>query len=272
MERVGADPVLGHRRTQSLALPHRRRAAGRDAPGLQSGRLGAAPPPRRGTRPHPGAPGRSGSRRIGAPRVARLASASAAAAIGVATPDAPEPGVALDEDGRARDRLARAAPASPSSSRSSSTETLTVARRSSASSRASFVSPTRLYGMSRSSKPASAITSASPSFWQVSTDGAAASCRRAISTHLCVFTCGRLASPSRSVSACQRSRLRLEPVEVDDREPAYRGDVRSRPVPSTGGASARQGRSSGRLAAAFGAAPGFPAASRRAGLAQGFRG
>ena len=67
-----------------------------------------------------------------------------------------------------------------------------------------------------SSIPASAITSASPSFWHVMPRAPSASCRRAISTDLCVLTCGRFASPTASQCACQRARLSLEPIDVDD--------------------------------------------------------
>ena len=64
--------------------------------------------------------------------------------------------------------------------------------------------------------PAPTIVSASNSVWQVTPTAPSSICRFAISTHLCVFTCGRLRRPTRSHSACQRVEIALEPVEVDD--------------------------------------------------------
>src|SRR5581483_2810026 len=59
-----------------------------------------------------------------------------------------------------------------------------------------------------SSRPPSAITSASPSFWQVMPRAPAAACILARTGLLCVLMCGRLATPARSHSSCTRAMLR----------------------------------------------------------------
>src|SRR5215510_12486764 len=59
-----------------------------------------------------------------------------------------------------------------------------------------------------SSMPASAMTSASPSFWQVMPLAPAASCILASTGLLCVLMCGRLAMPVDLHSACTRLMLR----------------------------------------------------------------
>src|SRR6185437_7234164 len=56
--------------------------------------------------------------------------------------------------------------------------------------------------------PASAITSASPSFWQVMPWAPALTCICASSGLLCVLICGRLATPAASQAACPRAILR----------------------------------------------------------------
>ena len=59
-----------------------------------------------------------------------------------------------------------------------------------------------------SSKPASAITSASPSFWQVIPTAPASSWSRASSGSLWVLMCGRSATPCSSQYACIRETFR----------------------------------------------------------------
>src|SRR6266536_1746541 len=59
-----------------------------------------------------------------------------------------------------------------------------------------------------SSIPASAITSASPSFWQVMPLAPAAICIFASIGFLCVLICGRLATPAASQAAWIRAMLR----------------------------------------------------------------
>ena len=56
--------------------------------------------------------------------------------------------------------------------------------------------------------PASAITSASPSFWQVMPWAPAAICSFAIIGLLWVLMCGRLATPAASQAAWTRAMLR----------------------------------------------------------------
>jgi hypothetical protein len=59
-----------------------------------------------------------------------------------------------------------------------------------------------------SSMPAAAITSASPSFWQVMPRAPAAICIRARTGLLWVLMCGRLARPAASQAAWSRAMLR----------------------------------------------------------------
>ena len=59
-----------------------------------------------------------------------------------------------------------------------------------------------------SSIPASAITSASPSFWQVMPFAPAATCICASNGLLCVLICGRLATPAVSHATWIRAMLR----------------------------------------------------------------
>src|SRR5580704_6141939 len=59
-----------------------------------------------------------------------------------------------------------------------------------------------------SSIPASAITSASPSFWQVMPRAPALTCACASNGLLWVLICGRLATPAASQDACTRAMLR----------------------------------------------------------------
>jgi hypothetical protein len=59
-----------------------------------------------------------------------------------------------------------------------------------------------------SSRPAAAITSASPSFWQAMPRAPASTCMRAMIGLLCVLVCGRLATPAASQAACSRAMLR----------------------------------------------------------------
>jgi hypothetical protein len=59
-----------------------------------------------------------------------------------------------------------------------------------------------------SSRPASAITSASPTFWQVMPRAPASRCSRAITGLLCVLMCGRFATPAASQAPCRRAMLR----------------------------------------------------------------
>ena len=144
-----------------------------------------------------------------------IAAARAAASSGEPTPVRPRP-VSQSTSTPSSRPASAAAPARPGSSATSSAVTEILARRRSCASCSSFRPPTRLYGTRTSSIPASAITSASCSVWQVMPVAPSSICRRAISTHLCVFTWGRLARPTRSQCSCQRARLRLEPVEIDD--------------------------------------------------------
>ncbi len=59
-----------------------------------------------------------------------------------------------------------------------------------------------------SSMPASAITSASPIFWQVMPLAPASICSFASIGLLCVLMCGRLATPAASQAAWMRAMLR----------------------------------------------------------------
>jgi hypothetical protein len=63
--------------------------------------------------------------------------------------------------------------------------------------------------------PASAITSASPSFWQVMPLAPAAICILASIGLLWVLMCGRLATPAASQADCIRA-MSFDPVHVDD--------------------------------------------------------
>ena len=205
VERVRADAVLGHGRAQLARRPHRGRPAGRDGLHVEAGgprlslglgeeRDGAGP---RGIReeaaeaepvPALDLPGQ-GCRRLGRRRRRRVRGpcrtrrARGSPATPSPRPRAPR-AAARRRRSRRRRRAGRAPPAARASTR-----------------------PIRLYGIRMSSIPASAITSASPSFWQVMPRAPSATCRRAISTDLCVLTWGRFASPTASQCACQRARL-----------------------------------------------------------------
>ena len=64
--------------------------------------------------------------------------------------------------------------------------------------------------------PASAITSASPSFWQVMPLAPAAICSLASIGLLWVLICGRLATPAASQAAWIARDVALDAVHVDD--------------------------------------------------------
>ena len=70
---------------------------------------------------------------------------------------------------------------------SESAVTLNVIRAASAINRLNLLSPRMLYGRKMSSKPASAITSASLTFWQVMPTAPASICSFAMAGILCVL-------------------------------------------------------------------------------------
>ena len=94
-------------------------------------------------------------------------------------------------------------------------------RRASATSRCSLARPSRLKVSRMSSMPASAITSASPSFWQVMPTAPSSTCRRANSGILWVLMCGRSLQPVRVGIVLRAAQVGLDPVEVDQ----HRGRV-----------------------------------------------
>ena len=203
VERVGAGPVLRDHRPQLAGRPHRRRPARRDdspAAGARGRSLLEELARRRRRREGAGGPAK---RR---PSVPAITAARAPASSGDRDPGPAEAGVAVDQDAELVPCVRRrTGQAGEQRSVVGGDEILT--RRRSCASCSSFRPPTRLYGTSTSSIPASAITSASCSVWQVMPAAPSSICRRAISTHLCVFTCGRLARPTRSQCSCQRARL-----------------------------------------------------------------
>ena len=140
------------------------------------------------------------------PCVRAIAAASPAASSGEPTPVRPRPVSQSTSTPSSRARVRRRAGETGEQRRVVGGDR-DLARPSSGASCSSFRPPTTLYGTRTSSIPASTITSASCRVWHVTPPAPSSTCRRAISTHLCVFTCGRLARPTRSQCSCQRARL-----------------------------------------------------------------
>jgi len=135
--------------------------------------------------------------------------ASSSAASGVCTPLRPKPVSHSTRNGtstppaRAPSEIARA------TTSLSNTTASRRSRRVRATSRSTLARPITLNVSSTSSAtPASVKTSTSPSFWQVMPTAPAAICMRPSAGILWVFTCGRLAMPSRARWSWTRRMLR----------------------------------------------------------------
>ena len=103
---------------------------------------------------------------------------------------------------------ARAAASSAATLPASSAHTAMRARFASAARRFSFVAPTTSFAISTSGTPPSTIASASLTFWQHTPTAPRFIWRNAISGHLWLFACGRIAIFLPASEASMRSRLR----------------------------------------------------------------
>ena len=79
-----------------------------------------------------------------------------------------------------------------------SAHTLSEIRLCKAANEPEAAAPNTLVAIKMSLIPAAAITSASPTFWQVTPDAPASTCIRAISQDLCVLICGLFETPALS--------------------------------------------------------------------------
>ena len=193
---VRADAQLG----EDAALVHAVRA-GRAAAADRSRRRGRGarsprePPPASGRSPR--SRGASSARRAAGPAAGRRAPPGRRPRRVTGRPCARSP-CRSRRGSRSPPRAARARARGPPRRRPSRRRPSRSRASASSASRSALPVPISGNVIRMSSKPASAISSASPSFWHVSPRAPASSWSRAIRGSLCVFTCGRSARPCSS--------------------------------------------------------------------------